>query len=166
MRILCCTLRIFAPIALLSIFSISSAISRSNCTDIDRIAREALHGFVALRGPYDSTFDEYKGTISLGTLTACSTSQGQDGVSTYQCESDTIPDDQVLAVKEFTRVNNEVKACLGKKVREARHSDNAFVYELIARHDVLTVQYYRVATVAGSPAFYRISFEYAVSGRR
>jgi hypothetical protein len=166
MRALRWALRNFAHIALLFIFSNSFAIGRSGCADVDRVAREAQHDFVALRGPYDSTFDEYKGTISLGNLTSCTTSQGTGRVSTYQCESDALPDDQALAVKEFTRINNEVKTCLGKKVREAHRSDNTFVYEVLANHDVVTVQYYRVTTVAGSPAFHRISFEYAVSGSR
>ena len=73
MRALRWALRNFAPIALLFIFSNSFAIGRSGCADVDRIAREAQHGFVELKGQYEATFDDYKSKFSLGNLTSCTT---------------------------------------------------------------------------------------------
>lgn len=111
------------------------------CDGMQMIMSDASNQFKASRSGFNFERDHYRGRITLGDLSQCSTEASQ-GQATYTCESGDLPHNEAPAKALAEEVIAELQACFGNTIRRRPHARaNVARFEYRPTNDSIQVKY-------------------------
>lgn len=122
----------------------SSSMAADFCPGLKAVVAEAKNSFVPLRGNFSFEDDEYRGKVSMGELSECST-ESVDGVGRYSCKTD-LSDDESAAVQKSQDFAKSIAECLGSDIQRVADRVRKLNFKYRPTNDDISVRYQRIVS--------------------